>query len=115
MGTHCIGIIVQAAAQQSLHLSVRISGSAGKQLDASLGQGIAGAAADTAANQGLHPVGSQESRQGPVAAAVGVHYLSGHYLAVLHLIDLELLRVPKMLKYLSIVISYCDLHLHSRL
>ena len=72
-------------------------------------------AADAAADQRLDAPLTQESSQRPVAAAGGVHHLAGSHRSVFHLIDLESLRVPKMLKDLSILICHCYFHVLSLL
>ena len=68
-----------------------------------------------AADQRLDAPLTQESSQRPVAAAGGVHHLAGSHRSVFHLIDLESLRVPKMLKDLSILICHCYFHVLSLL
>ena len=110
--TDGIGIVLQAACEQSGHLGVRVSGHAGIELNPRLGQGIAGAAADTAADQHLRAALPQEARQGPVSAAVGIHHPAGDKLAVLHLVKLELLRMAKVLKDLSVFVSNRNFHHH---
>ena len=49
-----VGIVGQAASQQGLHLGVRTAGRTGVELNPRLSQGAAGAAADAAADQGVH-------------------------------------------------------------
>ena len=115
VGANRVGVIIQAPGQQGVHLGVGVAGGAGEKLDARLGQGVAGSAADAPADESLHPVGSQEAGQGPVAAAIGVYHLGGHDLPILHLVNLELLRVSEVLKYLTIFISNRKFHLISLL
>ena len=74
VGADGVGVVAQPAGQQGLHLGVGAAGGAGVELDAGLGQGVPGPAADAAADQGVHLMRLQEARQGPVAAAVGVHH-----------------------------------------
>ena len=52
----------------------------------------------------------QKACQSAVAAAVGIHHLSIGYLPVCSLINLKLLRMSKMLKYMPILIGHCDFH-----
>ena len=100
----------QSARQQLRHPLVRVAGAAGVQPDARFRQRHLGAAADAAADQGIHLVCLQEARQGPVAAAVGVHHLGGDDRAVLHVIELELCRVTEVLEHLAVFIGDCDFH-----
>ena len=53
----------------------------------------------------------EKHRQRPVAAAVCVHDLAGSDLAVLHRVQLELLRVAEMLEYQPVFIGDSDLHI----
>ena len=46
-----------------------------------------------------------------VARAVGVYHPRGDYLVPLHIIHLELLSVSEVLKYISVFVSYCYLHM----
>ena len=68
------------------------------------------AAANAAAQEGVHALGLQKASQGPVAGAVGVHHLRGEHLAVLHLVELKLGRVAKVLEHLAVFVRYCDFH-----
>ena len=52
----------------------------------------------------------QKASQGPVSAAIGIHHLGGGYGAVLHIIELELCRVAKVLEHLAVFIGDCDFH-----
>ena len=115
VAAHCIRVIGQSACQQVGHRLVRRPRYAGIELDLRLGQGCSGPAADAAADQRLDAPLTQESSQRPVAAAGGVHHLAGSHRSVFHLIDLESLRVPKMLKDLSILICHCYFHVLSLL
>ena len=106
-----VGIKGQLARQQIGHLAVRIAGDAGIELDAGFRQSGAGAAADAAADQGIHAVALEEARQGAVAAANGADHLGGDHLAVLHFIELELFTVAEVLKHLAVFIGYCEFHI----
>ena len=110
VGTHRVRVVGQAPRQQGGHRPVGVPRRAGVESDARLGQSVSGAAADAAADEGLHAVLPQEARQGPVAAAVGVHHPAGDHRAVFHVVELELLRVAEVLEYLTVFISDCDFH-----
>ena len=103
-------IIGQLAGQQIRHRLVRVSFHAAVQVDPRQGKGLLGAATDTPANQGVHLMFLQEPCQGSMAVAVGAYYLSGFYLPFLHVVELELFRMPKVLKYLPVLIGYRDPH-----
>ena len=74
-----------------------------------------GAAANAAADEGIHALGLQKARQGPVAGAVGIHHLRGGHPALLGLINFELGRVAEVLEHLAVFIGYCDFHKKSLL
>ena len=103
----------QPARQQILHGLVGAAGDPAVQLDARLGQGCFGAAANAAADEGVHALGLQKARQGPVAGAVGIHYLRGKHPALLSLINFELGRVAEVLEHLAVFIGHCDFHKNS--
>ena len=52
----------------------------------------------------------QTHEQCAVAAAIGIHYFCVNDLTVNYFINLELCRVAKMLKNLSVFIGNCDFH-----
>ena len=99
-----------------LYRLIRISGCAGAQLHARLGQRSLGSAADTAADQHVNGLIRQKICQRAMAGAVGTDDLTGGYLTILHVIYLEELRSPKMLKHFSvfIIISHCYFHFFSQ-
>ena len=101
---------LESACQQLGDTRISVAGAAGVQLDACLCQSHLGTAADAAADEAVYPVGSQEARQGAMAAAVGVHYLGGDYGAVFHIVELELSRMAEVLEDLSVFIGNCDFH-----
>ena len=53
---------------------------------------------------------AQKARQRAVAAAQGIDHLAANHLAVLHLVELELLGVAEVLKDFSVVIGHCNAH-----
>ena len=105
----CIGAD-QRACQQFCHPGVRVALAAGVQPDTCLRQRHLGPTADAAADQGIHLTVLQKASQGPVSAAIGIHHLGGGYGAVLHIIELELCRVAKVLEHLAVFIGDCDFH-----
>ena len=107
---HGVRIVVQAALQQRIHRRVRISGHAGIKLDARLSQSHSGAAADSTADQCIHAVSSQKSRQRFMAVAACAHHLGRNHRIVRNLVNLEGLTVPKVLEYLLILICYRNFH-----
>ena len=105
-----IRIIGQSACQIGLHLRVRISAGSAEQLNPGVGQGISRAASDATADQHVHTVLLQKSRQRAVAAAGGIHHPGGGYPAVFHLVKLKLLCVSEMLEHFSVIIRHCNNH-----
>lgn len=105
-----VGIISQLTLEQGFNSGIGTAGYATKKLHTGSCQRHLGAAADSAADQHIGFQGSQNTRQSTVAAAVGIHDLRGQDLAVLNIVDLELLGVTKVLKDISIFISDCDSH-----
>ena len=106
-----IGIILQCTLCQSLSGRIGRTGDPAVELDARLGQRSLCAHANAAADQRVHLCGFQKSGQCAVAAAVGGYDLLRDDFPVLHVIELELLRVAEMLEDLSVFISYCDSHI----
>ena len=105
-----VGLKDQFASGQSLSRRVRAAGYAAVQLDACRCQRRLGTAANAAADQGVHPQRAQHTCQRAVAVAVAVHHLGGNDLALLHIIELELLCVAEVLEDLSVFIGYRDSH-----
>ena len=110
VAAHHIGVIGQRSGSQLLCRLVRVTGYTAIQLDACRCQRRLGAAADAAADQRVHMQRAQNTCKRAVAAAVGIHHLGGHDFAVFHIVDLELLRVAEVLKYLSVFLSNCNSH-----
>ena len=105
-----IGIILQCTLCQSLSGRIGRTGDTAVELDARLGQRSLRAHANAAADQRVHLCGFQKSGQCTVAAAVGGYDLLRDDFPVLHVIELELLRVAEMLEDLSVFVSYCNSH-----
>lgn len=110
MMAHSCRIVIQAAGEQRFHCRVRIAGYAAVQGDPRLGQCLARAAADTAADQRIHAQIFQEARKRSMAAAVGIHHGGGFYFPFFYFVDFELCCMSKVLEYLSICISNRDFH-----
>lgn len=105
-----IRIISQRAHQQRFHSIIRIAGNTAIQFDAGRSQRHLSTAANTAANQDIHAIRAQKTCQGAMTASVCTHYLRLHNSTVDHFIYFELLRVPKMLKYRTVLIRYRNFH-----
>lgn len=105
-----IGIILQRTLCQSLHGCIGRTGNPAVELDSRLGQRILRTHADAAADQCIRLGGFQESGQCAVTTAIGWYDLLGNDLAILHVVELELLGVAEMLEDLSVFVSYCDSH-----
>ena len=54
----------------------------------------------------------EEARQRAVAAAVGGNYFRTDNLAVLHIVDFEIFRMPEVLKNFSVFVSYRYFHFY---
>lgn len=107
---HHIGVIGQGSGGQCFRRRIRITVHAAIQLDTCRRQCRLGTAADTAADQRVHMQRAQNARQRAVAAAVGIHHFRGNDVAVFHIVDLELLRVAKVLKNFSVFVSDRNSH-----
>ena len=110
MITADVGIVCKRACQQGVHRCVRFAADAAVELDTGLRQRHLGAAADTAADQGIYAMCNQESSQCAVTASIGIDYFGTYNLAICNVIDLECFCVSKVLKNFSIFISNCNLH-----
>ena len=100
-----IGIVIQLAGDKSQNCRVCAAADTAVELDASLGQSHLGAAANAAADQHVCMEGVQDTCQGAVTAAHGVHNFGRYDLAVKDLIDLKLTRVAKVLEDVAVFIS----------
>ena len=75
VAAHHMGVIGQRSGSQRFRRRIRVTGHAALQLDTCRRQRRLGAAADTAADQGVHMQRTQDARQCAVSAAIGVHHL----------------------------------------
>ena len=105
-----VGIIVQVASQECFYSIIGIAGNAAVELDASLSQSHLCTAADTAADQNINTAAKEETGQGTVAAAVGIHDLGGNDVAIFDIVNLKLLGVTEMLENQLVCVSYCNFH-----
>ena len=105
-----IRIVLQIAGNQCFHCTVGIAGSSSIQLNACRIQCVACATTDTSADQCIHLQCLKHSCQCTMSTSVGIYHLRGENLLILHIIDLELIRMSKMLKNLSVFIGYCNSH-----
>ena len=96
-----IGIIVQISGQKRLNRCIRLAFGAAIETDARIGQCNPRAAANSAADQGIHALLHQKARQYAVPTAVGIHDLCTDNLAFRDLIELKLRGVTKVLENLS--------------
>ena len=96
--------------QISFYCLVRIAFRAGTESDPCFFQRCLRAAAYSAADQHVNRLIGQKSCKGAVSHAVGTDYFTGDYLTVFYFIYLEKLCPSKMLKNVSILISYCYFH-----
>src|SRR5699024_8573271 len=62
-------------------------------------------------NQYIHRLSSQKSSQSSMSSAVRTNHFTGNYFIIFHLINFEKLCFSKMLKNISIIISYRYFHL----
>jgi len=109
--TFGIGIISKVPCNKALYRLVSISVDTAIELNACLGKCHLRTAADTAADQHIYIELGKKARKCAVSAAIGVDYLSGKNFIAINGINLELLRMAKVLKNFTITISYCDFHL----
>src|SRR5699024_3404836 len=69
------------------------------------------ASADASADQYVHRLSGQKACQCSMAHTIGSDHFAGYYPVVFHLIYFEKFCFSEMLKNISIVISYCYLHI----
>lgn len=105
-----VGIILQRSCKQSRRRFVRAAGHAAVELNPRLCQRILCACADAAADEYMYAVGCEEARQCAVAAALGIRDLFPDDPVFLHVVELELRRVAKVLEYVSVFICYRNSH-----
>ena len=105
-----VGIILQCPFGQHLRGRVCRACHAAVEFDSRLSQSILRTHADAAADQRVRLRRFQKPGKSAVTAAVGGDNLLSYYSAILHIVELELLGVAKMLEDLSVFVSNCDSH-----
>ena len=105
-----IGVKVQLTGKESFYSFVGLAGNAAVKADVGSCQCHLCAAADAAADQNIGIQCAQNTGQCAVTAAVGVHHLCGNHLAILYIINFELLGVAKMLENHTVFIGNCNSH-----
>ena len=79
-------------------------------VDAGLRERVDGAAADAAADEHVDAAGSEHAGKGAMTRAIGAHDLGGNDLAVLDVVDLELLGATEVLEDVAVVVRDRDSH-----
>ena len=102
----------QFSSQISFHRFIRIAFRAGDHGDTGVLQCRLRSAADAAADQDIDTFPCQKTGKCAMTGAVGADDLTGHHLIILYFIYLEILCSSKMLKHISIVVSYRNFHIH---
>ena len=105
-----IGVECQRSADQSIDSIIGIARYTAEEADTSLCKSHLCTAANTAADECIYTAFSQKTGQSTVTTAVGIDDLSSENFTVLDLIDLELLRMTKMLENLSVCVGNCNFH-----
>lgn len=108
-------VIVQVSCQIRLDCFIGISRCASIELYARFPKGCLSSTADPAADQHICTCLRKESTKSSVALAVRIDDLAVDDFAILHIVELELLCVAKVLEYLSVIVCNCDPHLIIRL
>ena len=98
--------------QISFHCLIRIAFRSGAQFNPCFSKRCLRSAADAAADQHIHRLFRQKTCQGPMSHTIGSDYFTGDYFIVLNLIYFKKLGSSKMLKYISIIISYSYFHFY---
>ena len=106
-----IRIKSKISGQERFYRFIRISGHTAVKLDAGVRKGVLGSHSNTAADQCVHAHLFQKACQSAVSAAIGIRNLLFYNTAVLHIIELKLFCVSKMLKYIPVFKCYCNSHL----
>ena len=88
--------LCEPAGNEGLDAGVAAALGARIDRDAGLGERVDGAAADTAADERVNATVGKQTRQGAVTGAAGAYDLLVEYLAILDVVDLELLAAAKL-------------------
>ncbi len=105
-----IGIVFQTVGNQCCHRIIGFALNAAVKPDSCFRKGSLCAAANAAADQSIHLMVQKKACQRSVAAAHGIYHLFSYNLLIFNIIEFKLLCMAKMLKYISVFISYCNSH-----
>lgn len=96
--------------KQRLHCLICTAGHTAVKTDLRFCQCILSPGSNASADQCIHFIFREHPCKSAVAAAACIYHLRPGYLPVFNIINLKLLRMPEMLEYISVLISYCNLH-----
>ena len=96
--------------QISLYCLICISLRTCTQFNVSLTQSSLSTAADTTTDQNIHALLCKQTCQSTMSAAIRTDHFTGNNFLALNFIYLKRFCFSKMLKNISIVISYCNFH-----
>ena len=105
-----IWIISEVSRQEIFYSLIRLSRDSSVELDSGFFKGALCSCSYSAADQSIHSLCLKEPCQRSVTVSVCSQYLRFTDLSIVYLVYLKLLGMSEMLKYLSILISYCYLH-----
>ena len=97
-----LAVLCKRAGDKGLDASVTAALGTCVYRDAGLGKRVDSATADAAADERVHAAVGEQARKGTVAGAAGAYDLLVEHLAVLDVIDLELLAAAKVQKMLPL-------------
>ncbi len=106
----CIGVKDEMPSQIIGHSCICITGNTAEQLDASLCKCILCPCANAAAENNVGTMLYKETNQCTVPLTVGRKNLGAYDLVAFRFIKLELSRMTKVLKYLTVFVRNCDFH-----
>ena len=105
-----LAVLCERAGDKGLDASVAAALGTCVYRDAGLGKCVDSAPADAAADERVHAAVGEQARKGTVAGAAGAHDLLVEYLAILNVVDLELLAAAKVHKDVAVVVRGCHPH-----
>ena len=105
-----LAVLCERAGNEGLDAGIAAALGARIDRDAGLGKRVDSAAADTAANERVNATVGKQARQGAVAGATGAYDLLVEHLAILDVVDLELLAAAKVHKDVAVVVRCCHPH-----
>ena len=110
MITMDIRVKAKISCKQCVYRLIRAAGHAAVKPDSRIRQRHLRTCSDSAADQGIHSQIRKQARQSAMTASIGAYYLRFRNLTFFNIIYFKLLRMPKMLKYVSIFICDCNFH-----